>query len=396
MSHTDDFILARAIEHRRALHAIPEPGIELPETVGYIRGALEKAGLVARDCAGGLMVDIGHSGPLVAIRADMDALPVQEDTGLSYASVYPGRMHACGHDAHAGALLAVAEAYAREAPAGFRVRLLFQPGEEGYFGARGMIEAGCLDGVAAIVGGHVGHLSEELGPGQAGFMAGPMMAASDSFEGAFIGSGGHGSAPHQALDPIPAVAEFVLAVQAFRNRVPDQRRPFVVSVCELKAGSASNIIPGEASFRGTARTLEARERTMASEGLERICSGVAAVHGLGHRFRWLDGYPPLVNDERATELARAAAASVLGAAAVRSLSVPSMGAEDFSYFLAERPGCYWFFNTQSPADGITHPNHHPRFDVDEKLLGSFARVNMAAAAALAAAVVSGELAGPAA
>jgi amidohydrolase len=383
MALSDDIISTSAVAHRRALHAIPEVGLDLPETVRYVRNAIAAAGFAARDCGGGLVVDIGSSGPLVAIRADMDALPVAEETGLPFASGHPGAMHACGHDAHAGALIACAEAYARAAPDGFRVRLIFQPGEEGFFGARYMIEDGCLEGVRAIVGAHVGHLSEELAPGQAGFLPGPMMAASDIFEGTFVGSGGHGSAPHQALDPIPALAEFVMALQAFRNRAPDQRKPFVVSICEMKAGTTYNVIPGEANFKGTARTLEPRERAMAREGIERACAGVAAVHGLKHRFTWIEGYPPLTNDARATMTAMAAAASALGESAVRTLTVPSMGGEDFAYYLAKVPGCFWFLNTQAPADGKIHPNHHPRFDIDESMLGKLARVNMAAAAALA-------------
>jgi len=379
----DQQIAERAMTHRRALHAIPEVGLDLPDTVAYISQAIGHAGLEARPCGGGLIVDIGRQGPLIAIRADMDGLPVTEDSGLQFASAHHGMMHACGHDAHAGALLACAEAFASSPPEGFRVRLLFQPGEEGWFGARPMIASGCLDGVSAIVGGHVGNLSEELSPGQAGFMPGAMMASSDLFEGAFVGSGGHGAAPHQALDPIPALAEFVMSLQAFRNRAPDQRKPFVVSVCELSAGSTYNVIPGEACFKGTARTLEPFERNLARTGIERVCAGVALAHGLGHRFAWLEGYPPLTNDVRATGIAMEAVTGVLGEANVKSMTVPSMGGEDFAFYLAKVPGCFWFFNTQSPEKGIIHPNHHPRFDVDDNLLGLFARANMAAAGALA-------------
>ncbi|MBU0928653.1 MAG: amidohydrolase, partial [Spirochaetes bacterium] len=291
--------------------------------------------------------------------------------------------HACGHDAHSAALIACAEAYAKAPPSGYRVRLVFQPGEEGWFGAPPMIAAGCLDGVEAIVGGHVGDLSAELEPGQAGFLPGPLMASSDMFGGKFIGSGGHGAAPHQALDPIPALAQFVDALQAFRNRAPDQRKPFVVSVCELSAGTTYNVIPGEARFKGTARTLEPAEREMARAGIERACAGIAAAHGLRHEFEWIEGYPPLSNDPHATGIAMEAAKAVLGADRVKLMTVPSMGGEDFAFYLREVPGCFWFYNTQAPDLGITHPNHHPRFDVDERLLGDAARINMAAAEALA-------------
>ncbi|OHD20087.1 MAG: hypothetical protein A2Y38_20410 [Spirochaetes bacterium GWB1_59_5] len=380
---SDDTMTERAVAHRRTLHAIPEVGLDLPKTVAYIRQAIAAAGFKAMDCGGGLIVDIGNAGPLIAIRADMDALPIVEETGLSFASTHAGAMHACGHDAHSGALIACAEAYAGMPPQDYRVRLIFQPGEEGYFGAKAMIAAGCLSGVSAIVGAHVGHLSEELEPGQAGFLPGPMMAASDLFAGRFIGSGGHGAAPHQALDPIPALAQFVDALQAFRNRVPDQRKPFVVSLCELSAGTTYNVIPGEARFKGTARTLEPAERALARTGIERACAGIAAVHGLGYEFEWLPGYPPLTNDAKATGIVMAAASSALGPENVRQMVVPSMGGEDFAYYLAQVPGCFWFFNTQASDEGKTYPNHHPRFDVDERLLGKVAMVNMAAAAALA-------------
>ncbi|PKL08700.1 MAG: amidohydrolase [Spirochaetae bacterium HGW-Spirochaetae-7] len=379
----DQHIAERAMLHRRALHAIPEAGLDLPDTIAYVRRTIGATGFKAVDCGGGLVVDIGCEGPLVAMRADMDGLPITEETGLPFASAHHGMMHACGHDAHTGALLACAEAYSASPPEGFRVRLLFQPGEEGWFGARPMIAAGCLDGVSAIVGGHVGNLSEELEPGQAGFMPGPMMASSDMFEGAFVGSGGHGAAPHQARDPIPALAEFVMSLQAFRNRAPDQRKPFVVSVCELSAGSTYNVIPGEARFKGTARTLEPFERALARTGIERVCAGVAAVHGLGHGFTWIEGYPPLTNDAKATGIAMEAVAGVLGQVDARTMTIPSMGGEDFAFYLARVPGCFWFFNTQSPEKGIVHPNHHPRFDVDDSLLGCFAQANMAAAEALA-------------
>ena len=379
----ENTLAASAITHRRALHAIPEIGLDLPRTVSYIRKAIAAAGFKAVDRGGGLIVDIGERGPLIAIRADMDALPITEETGLPFASTHPRAMHACGHDAHSGALLACAEAYATAPPLGYRARLVFQPGEEGFFGAKAMIADGCLSGVSAIVGAHVGDLSGELEPGQAGFLPGPMMAASDLFAGRFIGSGGHGAAPHQALDPIPALAQFVGALQAFRNRAPDQRKPFVVSVCELSAGTTYNVIPGEARFKGTARTLEPAERALARTGIERACAGMAAAHGLRHEFEWLPGYPPLTNDAKATGIAMAAAATVLGPESVRELVVPSMGGEDFAYYLAEVPGCFWFFNTQAPAEGKTYPNHHPRFDVDERFLGRLAQVNMAAAAALA-------------
>jgi amidohydrolase len=385
--------LEKTIQHRRALHAIPEPGLELPRTLAYIRAALAAAGVEARDCAGGLLADLGDSGPLIAIRADMDALPVHEETGAPYASSVDGFMHACGHDGHSAALLAIAEHLAHNPPQGHRIRLIFQPGEEGFFGARYMVAAGCLDGVSAIAGGHLGDLSEELAPGQAGFMAGKMMAASDIFEGSFTGSGGHGSTPHKAVDPIPALAQFVLGIQNFRARVPDQRKPFVLSICQMSAGSAFNIIPGTAGFKGTARTLGSEERSMAREGVETVGRGVALATGTSFDLVWTDGYPALVNDPASTAVAAEAAAGVLGPARVKTMTLASMGGEDFAYYLEKIPGCFWFMNTQAPDRNIRFPNHHPRFDLDESYLADFAAVNLEIARTLAAMAVTGRLPG---
>lgn len=374
-----------AVRHRRALHRIPEIGLELPRTRAYVEGALAAAGLQPRPCAGGVVCDLGSAGPLVALRADMDALPMAEETGLSFASEIPGAMHACAHDGHMAALLAAAEALAAEPPSGYRVRILFQPGEEGFFGAKAMIDAGVMEGVDAIAGGHLGDLSEELAPGQLGFMRGAMMAASDVFEGSFAGSGGHGSAPHQAKDPIPALAQFVAGAYALRSREPDQRRPLVVSVCRLEAGTAFNIIPGSASYKGTVRSLREAERELAKVGLERLARGLASAYGLEGDFIWKDGYPALVNDDGAVEACLKASRALLGDGAVKELSVPSMGGEDFAYYLGLAPGCFWFMNTQAPERGLRYPNHHPRFDLDEELLGRAAALHLALAEALASA-----------
>ena len=372
------------ISHRRALHAIPELGLVLPKTVAYIRAALAAVGINARDCAGGLIADLGNAGPLIAIRADMDALPIHEETGAAYASEIVGCMHACGHDGHSAALLGIAEHLAQNPPQDHRIRLIFQPGEEGFFGARFMIAAGCLDGVTAITGGHLGDLSEELAPGQAGFMAGKMMAASDIFEGSFTGAGGHGSAPHKAIDPIPALAQFVLGVQNFRARVPDQRSPFVLSICQMSAGSAFNIIPDTASFKGTARSLDKTNRSLARKGLEMVGRGIAAATDTQFLLSWTDGYPALVNDPASVETARKAASAILGAERVKPMTLASMGGEDFAYYLQNIPGCFWFMNTQAPQRNINFPNHHPRFDLDESYLANFAAVNLGIAQALAA------------
>jgi amidohydrolase len=240
-----------------------------------------------------------------------------------------------------------------------------------------------LEGVAAIVAGHVGAVSAELEPGQAGFLAGPMLAASDRFKGAFIGSGGHGSEPHRTPDPVSALAEFVLALNTFRARELDQTRPSVVSVCSVHGGETFNVIPERIDFMGTARSLHPDIRARLAERIGGIGEGIAQLHGLDLEYQWLQGYPPLVNDVRASRLAEAAAREALGDGRVVALTRPSMGGEDFAYYLQSVPGCYWLLNTQAPARGIVHPNHNPRFDVEEDLLWAVTAVNLAAAERLA-------------
>ncbi|HOX30993.1 MAG TPA: amidohydrolase [Spirochaetales bacterium] len=381
-------VLPRMIELRRELHRVPELGRELPRTAELVEAELRALGLSPRRVGCGMWADVGSRGPLVALRADMDALPVAEASGASYASATAGRMHACGHDAHAAALLGAARLLAEEERAGalpFRARLVFQTGEESEFGALPLIEAEVLEGVAAIAAGHVGGLSDELEPGQAGFLPGPMMAAGDRFEGAFVGSGGHGSAPHQSPDPVSALAEYVLALGTLRARELDQTRPSVISICSVRAGSAHNVIPERAEYMGTARSLHPDLREKLERRSGEIAASIAAMRGLKSEFRWLGGYPPLVNDEAASLAAEAAARALLGAERVVRLSRPIMGAEDFSYYLEKVPGCFWFLNTQAPERGICYPNHNPRFDLDESLLWVLAGVNLAAAEALAAA-----------
>jgi amidohydrolase len=379
-------ILPRIVGIRRALHRIPEIGLDLPETSALIEAELHSLGLSPRRVGDGMWAEVGDRGPLVALRADTDALPVEEKTGAEYASLKPGRMHACGHDAHAAALLGAARLLAEEAKSGalpFRVRLVFQAGEEAHFGALPLIEAGVLEGVAAIAAGHVGDLSGEMSPGQAAFLGGPMMAAADRFAGAFVGSGGHGAAPHQSPDPISAFAQFVLALDAFRARELDQVRPSVISVCSIHAGSAHNVIPERAEFLGTARSLHEDIRQSFRERIGEIGRAIAAMRGLDFEYEWGEGYPPLVNDARAAAEAAQAARGVLGPGRVVELTRPIMGGEDFAYYLEKVPGCFWFLNTQAPDRGIAFPNHNPRFDVDESLLCDLAAVNLAVAERLA-------------
>lgn len=371
------------VEQRRALHRIPEVGLDLPETATFIAAELRKLGLEPRRFGSGLRVDVGGSGPLIALRADMDALPLVEATGASYASVLPGRMHACGHDAHAAALLVALRVLKEAGDLPFRLRAIFQPGEEGFFGARGLVEAGFLEGVDAIVAGHVGDLSDEMSPGEAAFLPGPLMAASDKFRASFVGSGGHGAAPHHSPDPIAAFAEYVLALQTLRAREIDQTKPAVISVCSVTSGSNYNIIPERLELLGTARSLDPGLRAFLERRIGETGRSIAGLRGLRFDYEWLGGYPPLVTDSLLEARAEVEARALLGEKRVRRLASPIMGGEDFAYYAEKVPGVYWFFNTQNPGKGIVHTNHNPRFDIDEELLGDFLAVNLAIVAALA-------------
>jgi amidohydrolase len=266
---------------------------------------------------------------------------------------------------------------------GFRPRLIFQPGEEGHFGALGMIEGGALDGLCAIEGGHVGDLSEELGPGEAGFIPGPMMAASDSFEASFIGSGGHGSAPHHSPDPIAAFADFVQALAQFRARELDQRQAAVISICQVRAGGANNVIPERLDLGGTARSLDKGLRRRLERRIGEIGAATAKLWRLDFEYKWLGGYPPLVNDPASTEAIEKAARAVLGNGRIKRLTAPIMGGEDFAFYAERVPAAFWFLNSQAPDRGICHPNHNPRFDLDEACLADAALLHLASAQALA-------------
>ena len=378
----------RIIELRRSFHRQPEVGMDLPLTAALVRAELGRLGIAWRAAGSGTMADIGSRGPLIGMRADMDALPVEEKTGLAWASTLPGRMHACGHDAHMASLLGAAAILKAEADAGrlaFRARLVFQPGEEGFFGARSLIAAGALEGMAAIEGGHVGDLSEELAPGQVGFIPGPMMAASDTFRGSFVGSGGHGSAPHHSPDPIAAFAAWLAALNNLRSRELDQRRPAVISVCSVHSGNTHNVIPERLDFEGTARSLEPGVREQLKARIGELGTAMAGLWGLGFGYEYEDGYPALVNDAASSAAMETACAALLGAARVKRLAMPIMGGEDFAYYLGKIPGAFWFMSTQAPGRGISYTNHNPRFDLDEELLADAAAVHLASAEALGAA-----------
>ncbi|MEQ1565342.1 MAG: M20 family metallopeptidase [Myxococcota bacterium] len=353
---------------RRELHARPELSFVEHHTMARIAAELDRLNVPHRvGVAGtGIVADLPgrHSDrPTVALRADIDALPVQEETGLPFASTVPGVMHACGHDGHTSMLVgAAAMLHADPPPA--PVRLLWQPAEEYGNGAVAMIEAGVLDGVSAIFGGH---LDANYPAGVLVVTDGCVNASTDSFRITIEGRQGHGARPHEALDVIVVGSLLVTALQSVVSREVEPGQAAVVTVGRFEAGSAPNVIAGHAELEGTIRAQTATVRAQLNRSVERIAHGMAGLHGARVTVRWFHGTPAAVNPPAATATARAAAVAVVGADRVVPLAATNMGGEDFAWYLQQVPGCYVRFGGRRP-DGVFHPAHSGRFDFDERAL----------------------------
>ncbi|MBO7936003.1 M20 family metallopeptidase [Streptomyces sp. S9] len=351
---------------RHALHRQPELGLELPRTQQAVLDAL--AGLPLEISLGKQLTSVtavlrgGRPGPAVLLRGDMDALPVQEDSGVPYASEVPGRMHACGHDLHTAALVGAARLLAarREELPG-DVVFMFQPGEEGMGGARLMIEEGVLDAAGArVVAAYALHVTSAMLPaGVATVRPGPVLAASDEVTVRVTGAGGHGSSPHAAKDPVPAVCEMVTALQTMVTRTVDIFDPAVVTVGSLHAGSAGNVIPEGAEFVATVRSFSDEAHARVRSGFERTVRGIAAAHGVAVDIDYRENYPVTVNDPAEAAFALRTARAVFGAGQVFEAPRPMAGSEDFSYVLREVPGAYVGLGACPPGrDPMTAPMNH--------------------------------------
>ncbi|MCW2635890.1 MAG: Amidohydrolase [Blastococcus sp.] len=367
----------RTIDLRRRLHRQPEIGLHLPRTQAAVLDAF--AGLPIEITTGTSTSSVvgvlrgARPGPTYLLRGDMDALPVHEDTGLPFASEVPGAMHACGHDTHVAMLLGAARLLAerRDLITG-QVVFMVQPGEEGFHGARFMLEEGLLDVVpeAPVSGAFALHISSTLPSGSINVRPGPMMAAADQWRMIVRGRGGHASEPHAAADPIPVAAEIVLALQSMVTRRVDVFDPAVVTVARIEAGSTNNVIPDTAFLEGTIRTLSAAQRAAVVASVRRVGTHVGAAHDMTVEFEHQQGYPVTVNDRGVAAEVLQAAAELLGAPASVLSPAPEMGAEDFSYVLEKVPGAMAFLGARPPGvDPATAPANHSNLVVfDEEPL----------------------------
>ncbi|HUW37612.1 MAG TPA: M20 aminoacylase family protein [Rhodocyclaceae bacterium] len=348
---------------RRDLHAHPELAFGEWRTADLVAAHLTGLGIeIRRGLAGtGVIGKLrrGTSDHAIGLRADMDALPVDEQNGFAHRSQHPGCMHACGHDGHTAMLLGAAEALAAGA-VDFDgcVYFIFQPAEEHEGGGRVMVEQGLFEQhpMQAVYGLHNW---PGLPVGQMAVMSGPVMAGTDRFEITVTGRGGHAAMPHQAADTVVAGAALVQALQTLVSRNTDPLEPTVLSVTRFHAGHADNVLPEVAQLGGTVRSFSPAQQTLMEEGMRRICAGVGAAYGVAAALDYQRGYPPTVNSADEAALCVEAAAAALGAENVRDDLKPSMGAEDFAYLLGQRPGCYvWLGNGPGEGGCLLHSPHY--------------------------------------
>jgi amidohydrolase len=357
-----------AVALRRELHAAPELGLELPRTKRAVLAALADLPLTIREHAGssGFVATLrgGAPGRVLLLRADMDALPLDETNELAFRSRTPGVMHACGHDAHTAMLAGAARALAaeRETLRG-EVRFMFQAGEEAGFGALRMLEDGVLDAAPALDGAFAIHIEPRLPVGCVASRAGALLASTDDFEIVLLGRGGHASMPHDAADPIPVACEIVTAAQSWITRNIPAFDPVVFTVAQIDAGTTFNVIPARATLRGTLRAVSSRSRVRAQEGLRQLIEGIATAHGMKAELTLRDGYPVTVNDADFVRLARSAIEPLLEGRWIE-MTTPVMGAEDFSYVLERVPGAMIFLGARV-TDGDAAPCHSNLMQLNE-------------------------------
>lgn len=362
------------IATRRDLHKHPELAFQEVRTAGIVAHRLQDLGLQVRSgvaktgVIGMLTGGRGGAGAkTIAVRADMDALPIHELNELEYRSQCDGTMHACGHDGHTAMLLTVADILSKQrAVLPGNVQFIFQPAEENVGGARPMIEQGAMQGVDALIGLH---LISDIPFGRIGVRSGEIFASADSFVLTVHGRGGHAASPHEAVDPIIISAQIITALQTLISRERSPFRPAIVTIGEIKAGTTFNIIPESATMRGTLRAFSNEHRTSLVRRVEEMASGIAHALGGSCATTWVDGCPPCFNDPVVTALVRRAAVASVGEEMIdEGKDVMSTGSDDMAEFLRVAPGCYFLVGSRNEAKGTHYQHHHPRFNIDEEAL----------------------------
>ncbi len=378
----------RLIALRRDLHQHPELSFKEERTASVLTAALVALdiGGVERVAGTGVVARIAgrnRHAPLVAIRGDIDALPIQEATGLPFASANAGVMHACGHDVHATWAVGAA-ALLRADPAEGDVLLVLQPAEEVGKGARAMLESGALDDVQAIFGAHV---DRRFVIGQVVAQAGPLAASADTFEIVLVGRGAHAARPHESADPIVGAAALVGALQTVVSRRVNPASPAVLTIGVLSAGTASNVIPDRAVLQGTLRATDVATRALLHAEVRKIAEGIAAAHGLEARVDIDEGVPPVVNSADAAAWAADAVTALYGSDAVVRLGITNMAGEDFAWYLERTRGCFLRVGARREGEPVIAA-HSPTFDVAEEAIGVGAAV-LAESARRASAALAG-------
>ena len=355
---------------RRHLHRNPELSFHEEKTAQFVYETLGSFGdlELSRPTKTSVVARLigAKPGRTLAIRADMDALPIEEENSFEFASKNPGVMHACGHDGHTAMLLGTAKILrGLKNKINGEVRFLFQHAEELYpGGAEEMVEAGVMDGVDAVVGIH---LWAPMEVGKVGVAYGPFMAAPDTFWITITGRGGHAAMPHQAVDSIAIGAQVVTNLQHVVSRNIDPLDNAVVSVTKFTGGTTHNVIPGTVEMLGTVRTLDPGVREKMPEIMERVVKGITEAHGASYGFEYQFGYRPVINDEKVTRVVEETVREVLGDETLEVMR-PNMGGEDFSALQEKAPGTFFYVGAGNEDKGIIHPHHHPRFTVDEDAL----------------------------
>jgi len=359
------------IDIRRTIHQYPEPAFCEEKTSKFICSKLSEIGIQFKNQIGstGVLAFMGTEQsaevPSVALRADMDALPINEETGLAFSSRRPGFMHACGHDGHVAMLLGAAKILKQvDIPLPGQLRLLFQPAEEGQGGARAMIEGGCLRNVGLIFGGHI---DCHFPVGNIAVQEGIICAYADGFRLEIKGQGGHAARPHEASDALVAASHFVVMVQSLVTRKINPQFPSIISIGKLSAGTTHNAIASEARIRGTIRTTHDEIRQRVFKELDRLVKGIEVSFGVSCTLKYSNAYPPVINSPEATTIAETAARKTVGRKNVIPYPIPSLGGEDFSFYLEHVPGCFVRFGA-AKKDRENPPAHSPGFDFNEEVL----------------------------